>query len=125
MEQRTPPRLSTAIRRGIRRRCPRCGEGPLFRRWITAHERCSSCNLLYQRDQGDVFLFMVITDRIPLMLGIAIVYFGFRNLTMASGAAFFLALAAPALATLRQRQGVAMALDYLMRVRLGDPSAVS
>jgi uncharacterized protein (DUF983 family) len=112
---RTPARL--ALRRGWRRRCPQCGEGALFVRGIKTHERCSSCGLLYQRDRGDTWLFMIVTDRIPILFGIALVYFGFRPETTAAVTVFFLALAVPILATIRERQGVALALDYLIGQR--------
>ena len=61
-------------------------------------------------------------DRIPLLFGIAAVYFGFRITGWLSGAAFALAIIAPLLATIRQRQGIALALDYLSRLYLPDPS---
>ena len=33
----------TAIARGLRRRCPRCGEGALFCSYLTLSDRCDSC----------------------------------------------------------------------------------
>jgi uncharacterized protein (DUF983 family) len=113
---RTPIRV--ALGRGLRRRCPRCGVGPLFRRGLKTHERCSSCDLQYQRDRGDTWLFMIITDRIPILFGIALVYFGFRPESPAAITAFFLAIAIPVIATLRERQGMALAVDYLVTQRL-------
>jgi uncharacterized protein (DUF983 family) len=115
------PQLNTGevLRRGLRRRCPRCGEGALFRRWLEIHERCSHCNLVYQPDHGDTWMFLILTDRIPLLFGIAIVYFGFQMPTWLAPAGFFLAMAVPLIATVRQRQGMAIALDYLVRVRMG------
>jgi len=103
------------LRRGLRGRCPQCGEGPLFVRFIKAHERCSSCGLVYQRDHGDTWLFIIITDRIPMLFGIAALYFGFRAETPLANAAFFLALALPIVGTIKQRVGLALALDYLSR----------
>jgi len=120
----TPPRppITTALRRGLRRRCPGCGEGQLFRRGLKTYERCSECNLLYQRDYGDTLMFMIITDRIPILFGIAFLYFGIHPTGWLSTAFFFGALSIPLLATLRERQGLAIALDYLLRVYLRDPS---
>jgi uncharacterized protein (DUF983 family) len=120
----TPPRppITTALRRGLRRRCPGCGEGQLFRRGLKTYERCSECNLLYQRDYGDTLMFMIITDRIPILFGIAFLYFGIHPTGWLSTALFFGALSVPLLATLRERQGLAIALDYLLRVYLRDPS---
>lgn len=116
-EPRTP--VGLALKRGWRRRCPRCGEGPLFVRGIKTHENCSHCGLLYQRDRGDTWLFMIITDRIPIGLGVALVYLGFRPEGVGATVAFFLALSAPILATIRERQGLALALDYLVGQRAG------
>jgi len=117
---RTP--IRTALLRGLRRRCPRCGEGQLFLRFLKTHERCTECGLLYQRDYGDTLMFMIITDRIPLLAGIAILYFGIHPNGWLSTAMFFGALSVPLLATLRERQGLALALDYLLRVYLRDES---
>lgn len=37
--------LWPAVLRGIRCRCPRCGEGHLYRRYLKVVERCEHCNL--------------------------------------------------------------------------------
>src|SRR6185369_12782944 len=102
MLMETPTPIGVALRRGLRRRCPRCGVGPLFRWGIKTYERCSSCDLLYQRDRGDTWLFMIITDRIPILFGIAAVYFGFRPNTPLEIATFFVIIAAPVIATIRE-----------------------
>jgi uncharacterized protein (DUF983 family) len=116
--------IRTALARGWRGVCPRCGEAPLFRRWLTTHERCAACNLLYEPNAGDTIMFIVITDRIPLLFGIAAIYFGFRSSGWPLTAAFLAALVVPMLATLRRRQGMALAMVYLSRVWLGDPAEV-
>jgi uncharacterized protein (DUF983 family) len=116
------PSITDILRRGWKRRCPRCGVGPLFEKGIRIHKRCPECGLLYQRDYGDTWMFMIITDRIPILFGIAAVYFGYRPGNWLASAAFLFALAAPIILTIRERQGLALALDYLMRVRLQDPT---
>ena len=120
------PRVKLPIRealgRGFRCKCPRCGEGALFRRWLAFHERCPSCNLLYQRNFGDIWMFTNIMDRVPLLLGIAAIYFGFRTTNVVEGTIFLVLLAGPMIATMRNRQGLALALDYLWRVYLRDPT---
>lgn len=35
--------LSTAISRGLRRRCPACGEGHAFRGYLKVVDTCSHC----------------------------------------------------------------------------------
>lgn len=116
-----PPVLPT-VWRGVRRRCPHCGRGPLFVRWITLHERCADCGLVYLRNHGDIWFFWIVMDRIPILLGIAAIFFGFRISNWLDGLGFFLAIAGPLIATMPQRQGAAVALSYLSRVYFRDPS---
>lgn len=55
MTEIRPPRppLSTALA-GLRGRCPECGEGRLFRRFIALPPRCEACGLDYGfADAGD------------------------------------------------------------------------
>lgn len=118
----TPRMIRTTLLRGLRKRCPRCGVGPLFRRGIRFHERCSHCGLLYQRNYGDTWIFIVITDRIPLLFGIAALYFGLVSISWGGTAALFFAVATPLLVTIRERTGLALALDYLSRLYFRDPS---
>jgi uncharacterized protein (DUF983 family) len=118
----TRPPLRTVLFRGIRGRCPRCGEGELFEKWVKTNERCSSCRLLFQRNYGDIWMFTNLMDRFPLLFGVAALFFGFRVTNLVDGAIFLAALVAPMVLTIRHRQGLALALDYLWRVHLPDPS---
>jgi uncharacterized protein (DUF983 family) len=115
-------RVVTVLRRGVSRRCPHCGRGPLFERWFTLFERCSACGYRYQRNYGDTWFFWIIGDRIPIAVGIAVLYFGFRASSWMTLAGFFLAMIVPLVCTMPHRMGVAIALDYLSRVYLPDPS---
>src|SRR2546423_629648 len=124
-EQSSPtrPTFRAILRRGWHRRCPRCGEGALFRRRIEVHERCDACGLLYQPDPGDTLMFMMITDRIPILAGVIAVYFlGFRSTNWMITAGFLAALITPLVATIRERQGLALSLVYLSRIYFGDLS---
>jgi uncharacterized protein (DUF983 family) len=40
------------LSQGVRLRCPRCGGAPLFRGRFAMHERCASCGLVFEREQG-------------------------------------------------------------------------
>ena len=40
------------LRRTIRNRCPRCGEGPVLKNLFNRHDKCSSCNFEYSREDG-------------------------------------------------------------------------
>ncbi|MBN9020624.1 MAG: DUF983 domain-containing protein [Rhizobiales bacterium] len=49
---------------GMRGRCPRCGEGRLFKGFLSLERRCSACGLDYDfSDSGDgpaVFIIMIV-----------------------------------------------------------------
>lgn len=52
MNDRQP--LRAAISRGLRGRCPQCGEGRLFRGFLTMRPACEKCGLDYAfADAGD------------------------------------------------------------------------
>ena len=58
---------------GLRCKCPRCGQGPLFSGFLTVAERCSRCNLdLGKADSGDgpaVFMIFILGAAVvPLAL---------------------------------------------------------
>jgi len=38
--------------RGLRLRCPRCGQGPLYGKPFKMHEHCAHCALKFEREQG-------------------------------------------------------------------------
>jgi uncharacterized protein (DUF983 family) len=50
-ELRRPP-VSEALRRALRLRCPACGEGRPFRRWLAVERRCERCGLPIYRESG-------------------------------------------------------------------------
>jgi uncharacterized protein (DUF983 family) len=67
--------LWTAMKRGFRGRCPRCGEGKLFRAFLKVDNSCSVCGLDYTPHRADdlpAYLVIVIVGHImiPLILWI-------------------------------------------------------
>jgi len=44
--------IGRILSRGVRLRCPRCGEGPLFAGLFCMHPSCSRCALTFEREQG-------------------------------------------------------------------------
>jgi uncharacterized protein (DUF983 family) len=121
-EDRAAPPLATLLR-GLRRRCPRCGEGPLFRGWNRLRESCPVCGLRYEERSGDTWFFMYMTTAgltgvlVVLMFLVhpRVVWLG--QLAVLAAAIVVIGLSIP------YRKGVAVALDYLVerRVRPGAP----
>ena len=40
------------LSRSLRLRCPLCGQGRLFRRWLLMNERCPQCGVKFEREPG-------------------------------------------------------------------------
>jgi len=112
--------IGTALARGLRRRCPHCGEGRLFSGWHHL-ERCAVCGLVYERNPGDTWAFTIIGDRLPVAAIIAIIYFGVVRSRPGWGMATFMVIGALLIWTAPNRWGAGIALHYLSRVYWPDP----
>jgi uncharacterized protein (DUF983 family) len=65
--------LWTAVKRGFRCRCPRCGQGKLFRAFLKVGNNCSACGLDFTPHRADdlpAYLVIVIVGHImvPIVL---------------------------------------------------------
>jgi uncharacterized protein (DUF983 family) len=115
------PKLSTVLWRGWRRRCPHCGQGPIYQGWVKLRPHCSHCGLKYLADEGDLWAFLVIIDRAAFLFPLVVlIYFRLNNPATFwfyfSSAAIFFAL----IYTLPHRNGMGLGLDYLVRRHWGD-----
>jgi len=112
----------TAVGRGVRKRCPHCGQGRLFEGWAHHIPRCDVCGLVFERNPGDTWAFTVIGDRIPVAIAIVLLYFGFGRTHNVLGYAALAVLVALLVWTAPNRWGVGIALHYLSRVFWPDPA---
>jgi uncharacterized protein (DUF983 family) len=116
METSPVPPL-TALRRGFRQRCPRCGEGPLFASWNRLRESCPVCGLRFESHTGDTWFFMYMSTAgltgvlvvCMFLLRPRIVWLG--QIVVCAAALLVIGL------TLPYRKGIAVALDYLVERR--------
>jgi uncharacterized protein (DUF983 family) len=46
------PPPGTLLKRGVTKRCPRCGERDIYRTYFRMRERCPSCGYLFEREPG-------------------------------------------------------------------------
>ena len=111
-----------ALGRGLRRRCPHCGRGPLFSGFAHHLDRCSSCGLVYERNSGDTWAFTIIGDRLPVAAGIVLLYFGFGRSNTTLGLGAFIVMGVLLLVTSPNRWGAGIAMHYLSRVYWPDPA---
>lgn len=121
IDEEEQPNWRTLVRRGWRRRCPRCGQGPLFDGWMKVHDQCSHCALELEPSPGATWGFWVVGDRIFIVAALLPIYLGFATPSWWLRVPLFSAIVISFVWTMPQRQGVAIALDYLTRLRWGDP----
>jgi uncharacterized protein (DUF983 family) len=112
--------IGTALKRGLRKRCPHCGVGPLFSGWSIL-ERCSVCGLVFERNPGDTWAFTIFGNRLPVGVMIVLIYFGVVRTYPVLGVTLLVAVAVLAIWTAPNRNGVGVALNYLSRVFWPDP----
>ncbi|HTB00961.1 MAG TPA: DUF983 domain-containing protein [Bradyrhizobium sp.] len=65
----------TALKRGFRGRCPRCGEGKLFRAFLKVDNNCSVCGLDFTPHRADdlpAYLVIVIVGHLVVPLALLI-----------------------------------------------------
>lgn len=67
--------LWSAMKRGFRGRCPRCGEGKLFRAFLKVDDHCSVCELDFTPHRADdlpAYLVIVIVGHIMVPMALSI-----------------------------------------------------
>ena len=115
------PELKTLIWRGWHKKCPHCGKGDLYQRWLRLYEHCPACGLLYLSSQGDLLGSLIFLDRVLFIIPLIVFfYFGLWNpnlpMLLLSGVTVMLLL----IFTMPNRNGVSLAIDYLLRRKQGD-----
>ena len=117
----------TALKRGLRGRCPRCGEGKLFRAFLKVDDRCSVCSLDYTPHRADdlpAYLVIVIVGHIvvPTALWIETDYSPPVWLQLAIYLPFTLVAS---LALLQPVKGAVVGMQWALRMHGFDENAPS
>ncbi|MGH9806810.1 MAG: DUF983 domain-containing protein [Terriglobia bacterium] len=116
----------TAMKRGFRGRCPRCGEGRLFRAFLKADGSCSVCGLDFTPHRADdlpAYLVIVIVGHIVVPTALLI------ETNYAPPVALQLAIYLPftliaALLLLQPVKGTVVGLQWALRMHGFDENAV-
>lgn len=114
------PAIST-VRAGLRCRCPRCGEGPVFSRFLTVADRCDACGLDFSfADPADGPAFFVMSGVGILVTAVwAIWAFTAQPPIWAQFAVVMPALIGGCLATLRPVKAWLVAEQYVHKAEEG------
>lgn len=108
----------TALKRGFRGRCPRCGEGKLFRAFLKVDDHCSVCQLDFTPHRADdlpAYLVIVIVGHIvvPMILWIETDYSPSLALQLSIYLPLTLILS---LALLQPVKGAVVAIQWALRM---------
>jgi uncharacterized protein (DUF983 family) len=108
----------TSIKRGLRGRCPRCGEGKLFRAFLKVDDHCSVCGLDFTPHRADdlpAYLVIVIVGHIvvPTILWIETDYSPSIALQLSIYLPLTLILS---LALLQPVKGAVVAIQWALRM---------
>lgn len=93
MDTRRAKRL---LIRGLKLKCPVCGEGALFESAFKMRERCSHCGLTFSREQG-YFVGAIYVNVVATESSILLVYLSLLLILPASSESIYIALFALAL----------------------------
>lgn len=115
--------MKPAIFRGLRRRCPHCGDGPLFTGYLKVQDHCPVCRepLHHHRaDDGPAYLTILIVGHLmaPLMLTVFVKY---RPDPLLMASLFTIGCAALSLYLLPRMKGLIVAIQWAKRMHgFGD-----
>jgi uncharacterized protein (DUF983 family) len=107
--------IRRALFRGIRQRCPACGQGKLFRTFLDMHEGCASCGVRYSRESGQWIGSLYINTTVTaLVLAVAMALVPWRALSFTGHLILWESLAVLfPLGFFRVSRGIWMGLVYL------------
>lgn len=107
-----------AIRRGLRRRCPNCGEGTVFDGYLTLRRDCPACgeDLSHARaDDGPAYLSILITAKVMGTLMFA-VYELYQPAPLLLASVFSVGVTAMALYLLPRLKGMIVGIQWAKRL---------
>lgn len=113
-----PRDLRTALRRGLMRRCPACGEGALMDGYLEVRHSCASCGTElhhHRADDGPAWATILITGHLlaPLML---LVFEAFRPEGWQMAVGFSTVFVALALMMLPRLKGAFVGIQWAKRM---------
>lgn len=110
--------MGRAMLRGLRKRCPACGSGPMMRGYLTVRDHCPVCNEAlhhHRADDGPAYLTIVAVGKV-LAPTLFVVYSGFRPDPMVLATLFSTAAVALSLYLLPRLKGMVVGIQWSRRM---------
>lgn len=109
--------LASILLRGLRARCPQCGKGGLYRRWMVLVDRCSECSCEIKRREGDCWAFLYASTAFITGLFIVAMLITRVSQILLGQILFGITAAVVLILSLPYRKGLAIAIDYVLESR--------
>lgn len=110
--------LRPAMLRGWRRRCPKCGSGPMLKGYLQVRDACPVCNEDFHHhraDDGPAYLTILVVGHI-MAPAILIVFTEFRPNPMVLATGFTIGCVALSLYLLPRLKGAMVAFQWAKRM---------
>ena len=107
-----------ALWRGLRRKCPNCGEGPMFSGYLKVNDKCPVCreDLSHHRaDDGPAYLTILVVGHIMAPM-IHFIFVTFRPDPLVMATMFTVGCVALSLFLLPRLKGLVVALQWAKRM---------
>lgn len=111
-------KMSTAISRGLRKRCPNCGEGALFEGYLKVCDACPSCGeemLHHRADDGPAYLTILVVGHL-LAIVLHVSFTTFRPEPMVMAIVFSVLCVGLSLFLLPRMKGMVVAIQWSRRM---------
>ncbi len=106
--------IKAVLIRSIRLRCPQCGIGRLYSRWITVNDHCSVCDCDLQKRDGDCwFVFYMSTTFLTGVVVVLVFFIPVTNPLLGYGVVG-LGWLVCIISTHPYRKSLAIGIDYLI-----------
>lgn len=115
------PSFWISIGRGLRKKCPRCGIGPLFSGFSDLKRSCAECHLKYEQHEGDTWAFMYITTAMITGLFLIVLLWIWPPRSWIGRSLLGLAAFSAFVVTWPPRKGVAVAFEFWLSCRMEPP----
>lgn len=117
--------LRPAILRGLRKRCPNCGAGPMFKGYLTVRDTCPVCSEAlhhHRADDGPAYLTILVVGHI-MAPAILMVFVKFRPDPALLATIFSVGCVALAMFLLPRFKGLIVGVQWAKRMHGFDVAA--
>lgn len=109
--------LGPLLKRGMRKKCPHCGEGDVLDERGRLRAKCEVCTYEFERRGGDLFFFLYVGAGAISFVFIVVMYaFRIWSYGWEVRLPYLLLGIGTMVGLMSRRMGVAVALDYLSRM---------